>query len=960
MATAITKKPTAKVTGLNTPSRVKDTWGWQIKWGVPAAAKSDKSNARATGVEVEWELGMGLNYKDKNGKWVIKNPRIIKTAGISWTDWLKCWLNAGWDWSNGFKNVTRQSFYPLTSRILYNIHARVRLTNGKGKGPEVHVYRALSVPTNPSIANPVHDEQTGRVSASISVDKSTADDVRECYDSEWRIKVVDTRVDGKERIVKSGTTTSASYSIWYDVADRQQLTYGQYVRVTFEVRARGLRGASAYVSKTKYVAYPGQGKITGVSVPATSAKAPVTVLCSSGATAQHPVTSVKLQALRSVSYETAEDIPSTATWDDTGAVDNGTVTALAVTVEDLRPDRGLRTWVRLKTIHEYESMFYRYSDPVQLSQLFVPAASAAEERVTIVSIVPDSSGESMAVTLGWNADGTDDADGTELTWAGHADAWRSNDGPASWSFDWSDGPITVGSVTYGDSAEVVVRGLEPGGQYWMRARRYKEGEAGTTYSPWSSIATAITGADAGDVALMAQPILPRGRSLALTWVLGEGPEQTAWEVLTGTAVTDGKVSEWAGDPSVVAAGEGPLCTCTIDAERIASIAGSASAIPISVRSLRGGEYAESAISIVALADAPALSMVVPETVTAQGPTLALSCSLAADVRITCSSMGAVGDSPDGMREQLAGDVVWSDAISPVWAGAGPFTYDVTLPTGLALWNNASYTVAAVARDPLTGLESELAEGAFTVAWAHPAPAPSEAVAVTPSDVTDEDGARSIQAMISLVAPEDAAEGDTYDVFRITPDGSYAIAVGQALDATVTDPYAPYGGEGMAYRVALTTADGDANWLDYPYELSAKELRIDFGDRYVELPWNIGISDSWRKDFESRAHLGAETPDGYWNESVERTAGLSTDVLRVGDPERIAALSALAQHAGPCFVRTPMGSAYEADVQVGGMERASNSGVCPVSLDATEVSLTADYMAIVSIPTDPDDPEEAEP
>ena len=363
---------------------------------------------------------------------------------------------------------------------------------------------------------------------------------------------------------------------------------------------------------------------------------------------------------------------------------------------------------------------------------------------------------------------------------------------------------------------------------------------------------------------------------------------------------------------------------------------------------------------MALADAPALSMVVPETVTAQGPTLALSCSLAADVRITCSSMGAVGDSPDGMREQLAGDVVWSDAISPVWAGAGPFTYDVTLPTGLALWNNASYTVAAVARDPLTGLESELAEGAFTVAWAHPAPAPSEAVAVTPSDVTDEDGARSIQAMISLVAPEDAAEGDTYDVFRITPDGSYAIAVGQALDATVTDPYAPYGGEGMAYRVALTTADGDANWLDYPYELSAKELRIDFGDRYVELPWNIGISDSWRKDFESRAHLGAETPDGYWNESVERTAGLSTDVLRVGDPERIAALSALAQHAGPCFVRTPMGSAYEADVQVGGMERASNSGVCPVSLDATEVSLTADYMAIVSIPTDPDDPEEAEP
>ena len=960
MATAITKKPTAKVTGLGAPTRVKDTWGWQIKWAVPAAAKSDKSDARATGVEIQWFLGLGLNYKDKNGKWVIKNPSIIKTAGINFNDWTKCWLNAGWDWSNGFKNITRQSFYPFTSRILYGISGYVRLTNGKGKGPAVSAYRALSLPKNPGVAAPVHDEQTGRVSAAVTVDKSTADDTRECYDSEWRIKVVDTRIDGKERIVKSGTTTSASYSIWYDVADRQQLTYGQYVRVTFEVRARGLRGATQYVAKTKYVAYPGQGKIKGVTIPATAATAPVTVLCSSGATAQHPVTSVKLQALRSVSYETAADIPSTAAWDDTGAVDNGTVTALAVPVEDLRPDRGLRTWIRLKTIHEHESIFYRYSDPYQLDKLFVPAASAAEERAAIVSVEPDPSGESMAVTVGWDADGTDDADGTELAWADHEDAWRSNDGPASWDFDWSDGPITVGSTTYRGSAAVVVRGLEPGTQYWLRARRYKDGETGTTYSPWSSTATAITGADAGDVALMAPPVLPRGRSLALTWVLGDGPEQTSWEVLTGPVAADGKNLAWDGETSVVAAGEGPVCSCAVGAERIASLVGSASALPLSVRSSRGGEYAESAISIVTIADAPELTLAVPETVTAQGPAVSLSCTLAADVRITCSSMGAVGDSPDGMREQVAGDVVWSDSISPDWAGAGPFTYDVTLPAGLALWNNASYTVSAVARDPATGLESEPADGTFTVAWAHPAPAPSESIAVTPSDVTEEDGVRAIRATIALATPEDAAEGDTYDVFRITPDGSYAIAVGQALDATVTDPYAPYGGEGMAYRIALTTADGDTNWLDFPYELSAKELRIDFGGSYVELPWNLAISDSWRKDFESRAHLGAETPDGYWNESVERTAGLSTDVLRVGDPERAAALAALAQHAGPCFVRTPTGSAYEADVEVSGMDRSAMSGVCAVSLDATEVSLTADYMAIVSIPTDPPEPEEAEP
>ena len=957
MATAITKKPTAKVTGLNTPSRVKDTWGWQIKWGVPAAAKSEKSNTRATGVEVEWELGMGLNYKDKNGKWVIKNPRIIKTAGINWTDWFKCWLNAGWDWSNGFRNVTRQSFYPLTNRILYNIHARVRLTNGKGKGPEVHVYRALSVPKNPKLEDPEHDEETGRVSCDISFDMSTGEDTRECWDCQWRIKVIDTRIDGKERIVKSGTSRTTEFNIWYDVADRQQLTYGQYVKVTFEARTRGLRGASAYVTKTKYVSYPAQAKITAVDIPSTADNAKVTVRCASNSTAAHPVTTVKLQQLRSVTYATAAEIPSTEEWDDTGAVDNGSVTALAQLVGDVRPDRGKHTWVRLKTIHDHEGIFYRYSEPVELRKLYVAPATAGDDAIEILSVEPNEDGESLAVTLGWNQTGTDDADGTELTWSEHSDAWRSTEAPSSYEFTWSDGQITQGGTTYRDSARVVVRGLEASKQYFFRARRYMEGEDERTYSDWSSTADAITGVAPEGVTLTAPAVVARGRSFALSWVIGDGPEQTAWEVLTGAVVTDGKTSEWVGETTIVASGEGPICFCTLEAERVASLVGDASALPLSVRSARGGEFAESAISIVTIADAPELTLTIPETVTAQGPTISLSCTLAADVRITCSSMGAVGDSPDGMREQVAGDVVWSDAISPEWAGTGPFTCDVTLPTGLALWNNASYTVSVIARDPLTGLESEQADGTFTVAWAHPAPSPSESIAVTPSDTTDADGNRTRQVTITLAAPADAAESDTYDVFRVTPDGVYAIAVGQSLDAVVVDPYAPYGGAEKVYRVAVTTADGDTDWLDFPYELGGHDMRIDFGTQYVELPWNVTLTDSWSKDFESRAHIGSETPEGYWNESVSRGLSFSTDIRKVEDRARAVALRALAQHSGPCFVRTPTGSAFEANVNVTGLEYGYNTLLRPVSLDASEVSLTSEYMAIVSIPTDP---EEAEP
>lgn len=953
------KKPTAKVTGLAAPTRVKDSWGWQVKWGVPASAK--KGNAAASGVEVEWELGCGLNYKDKKGKWVLRNPRRVSKVGINFNDWLKCWINGGWDWSNGFKHVTRNSFYPLTKYKIYNIHAHVRLTNNKGKGPEVHVYRAISTPRNPTLATPEHDEQTGRVSCEITVNKSTEEDGRECYDVQWRVKVVDTRIDSTERIVKSGGTTGTTVTPWYDVADRQQLTYGQYVKVTFEAWTRGFAGDSAHVTKVKYVSYPGQATVTEVDIPSTEDTAKVTVQCQSGNQTEHPVTMVKLQQLRNVEYESAADIPPTERWEDTGAVDNGTVTALAQLVGDMRPDRGKRTWVRIKTIHEFEDLFYRYSEPVQLEALYTEPATAADEKISILSVTPNAAGDAAMVVLGWNADGTDDSDGTELTWSEYSDAWRSNEEPESWEFTWSDGELTHGEVTYHDSASVIVRGLEVGKQYFFRARRYMDGDE-KTYSAYSSTADSITGIAPGDVSLSAPQMVARGHSIPLTWIVGDGDEQTAWEVLTGdvVATADGKSVQWDGETIIVASGEGPMCSCVLDAERVSSIVGSGAALPVSVRSARGGEYSESQILAVAIVDAPVLTMTVPETVTAQGPTIPITCDLVSDVRITCSSLGASGDSPDGMREQVAGDVVWSAALSPAWQGTGPYTFDVVMPTGLDLWNNVSYVVSATARDPLTGLESSRVEGTFVVELARPAPSPAEGITVVATDTTDEDGIRTRQATITLVAPADAAEGDTYDVYRMTPDGAYAIAVEQALNAVVTDPYAPYGGEDKSYRVALRTADGDVNWLDFPYELTGKDLRIDWGDSYVELPWNVSLNDSWEKDFEARTHLGSDTPSGYWNEGVTRKASLSTDLIRVTDGDRATALRALAQHSGPAFVRTPLGSAYEANVSVGGLGYEYNANAMPVSLDATEVNLTAEYMAIVTIPTGDGEDEGVEP
>lgn len=951
------KKPTAKVTGLAAPSRVKNSWGWQVKWGVPAAAK--KGRSAASGVEIEWELDCGLNYKNNRGKWILRNPRRAINAGINFNDWTKCWINGNWDWSNGFKKVTRNSFYPRTKYKIRAIHARVKFTNNKGKGPEVHVYRAISTPRNPALAVPEHAEKSGTVSCAATINKSMDEDARECYDTVWQIKAVDTRVDTTERVVRNGTTTAEQFTMSYDVEDRLQLSYDDYVKLTFEAWSRGFNGDSSHSTRVKYISFPGRATIQGVDIPTLDDSGKVTVRCSSGATTEHPVTEVKLQAIRSVPYAKAEDIPSTESWDDTGAVDNGTCTALSQSILDLRPTRGTHTWVRIKTIHEYE-MFSRYSAPVELSDLFVPPASAGDDTITVISAEPGEDGTSIAVNLGWNADGEDDSTGTELTWSDFEEAWRSTNPPQSFDFSWSDGPVSSGGTDYQDSARVLIRGLDKGTRYYIRARRYLDGDT-KSYSDYCSTTSVITGSDPGSVVLLAPRILERGRSLSLSWSLGDGTEQTSWEILTGQTTEVDKRLVWTEgtEQTVVANGEGSGCSCSVTSERLLSLLGDADEIPLAVRSARSGDFAESDISVVKIADAPSFTMTVPSEVTTQGPVISFGCSTAAELRLTCSANGATGDSPDGMREQATGDVVWSDAFTPDWTGEDSLTASITLPTGLDLWDGAGYTVRAVARDVNTGLECEPIEAQFTVAWARQAPAPPDDILVEPRDETDEDGVRTRSVTIRLVAPSGAADGDVYDVYRVTPDGVYAIAVDQSLDAVVTDNYAPYGDGDKIYRVAIRTSDGDFDWMDYPYELDGSDLRIDFGNDYIELPWNVVISDKWEKDFESRSHLGVSAPEGYWNDNVKRSASLSTDTIKVGDEEKRTTLRALAQHTGPCFVRTVTGSAFEANVVVSGLEYRYATEVCAVTLDASEVGLTREYMAIVSIPEGSDEPVEPE-
>lgn len=197
-----------------------------------------------------------------------------------------------------------------------------------------------------------------------------------------------------------------------------------------------------------------------------------------------------------------------------------------------------------------------------------------------------------------------------------------------------------------------------------------------------------------------------------------------------------------------------------------------------------------------------------------------------------------------------------------------------------------------------------------------------------------------------VIPADI-EGDLYDVYRVTPDGPYLIASGCALDDEVTDPYSPFGGSEKGYRVASRTVDGDVDWSDYEYDLPGRGMRIDFGDDYVELPYNVAWSDSYSKDFEARSHIGESRAQGYWNDSITRRASMSTDLIKIAEQEKAAKLRKLAQYPHPCFVRMSDGCAYEANVDVGISPRYRSLAI-GVSLDVTEIGLTDEFRGTVPV------------
>ena len=751
-----------------------------------------------------------------------------------------------------------------------------------------------------------------------------------------------------------------------------------------------------------------------------------------------------------------------ATWSDKESQSSSWAKTQKISLHGL--ERGETYYIRARRYLDDDDGT-TYSPYAPTTSITLPAEKKSEDdvRCGLVSVTGLSDGTSAEVVVGWDGDHT----GCEVTWSKDPNAWESSEPPKSTTFDWQDeknkswyyektsdtsiksgknyytrsgsgtdaspyvytkvqSPVAASLSTYyerknrwGHTSTLYLRDLEEGETYYVKARSYHESSDGTTWSDYTEDMSVTPFSAPESVTLSAPSAVARGKSIDCYWEVSSELEQAEWAI---HKVGQRKKS--------IASGSGSLCHASIPASKYNGL----STISFFVSSSCGGGFTDSNTVSVGIADYPSCEAACAATLTSQPSYFEVyTDNNAATLICVLRANGITVSAPDGDRDQLAGDVVWSDTVTPLWSSttwnqtmlrsqlaskrsaaltarnsaisAATFTQTtdtsvnrdttyyaasggsyvkknptgsenpstegwyviqdaaenlavenaisayadadsaysahpsagacikalVTLPDGLELWDGATYTLSVQAVEPVASLVSETAECEFAVGWSHQAVTPT--ATVTP-DVTD----RSVA--ITLSSPTGATSGDVYDVYRTVPGGHVLVASSIPLTGSVADPYAPFGMGNLHYRIALRTPDGDFEFADFPYEMKVGGSRFDWGGSFVELPYNVQLSESYSKDHETRSHADGSV-NGYYGPSVEMSGSVASDVVKV-DHETLQLLREMAKFPGAVFCRSSNGLAFQCNANVSELGTSYISGAVPVSIDLTYENLTEQY------------------
>lgn len=830
-------------------------------------------------------------------------------------------------------NVSRAAFFPCTNQTIKEIDVWVRgAYKDWYQGGWTKWYRSptlrLEVPKAPEVSfdfETIDNEKYLKVT--ITADEGAYN--RERYDTIatvgiWKHTTTsDEALSRKMFDIDIGTEDSC---VWRKkVSEIESMnsfnSLNEFIYLSVTAYSRGLAGTSAWAEKSwRMFSRPNVPVINGIRVADGDT---VIVSCASNADEDHPVQTLTLERLVGTEYGDAARVALETDWDEV-ATGGETTTALCDLLTDATPtEKGTHTWYRL--VSTYDD-YTRRSIPVEFTAVYQPPMTIDLGTPFIFNAMSGDDGTSVVIDVAWPDDTVLNLDEdelknfirvTQLTWGEDEYSWHSTDGVSEFDFDWEDAELLTEANTapdsehdYAHAGRVWITGLTEGEDCFARARRKLENDDETKYGDWSNTVKAIPVSSPSWVRLSAPSYIARGESLPLTWALGTEAMQTGW-VLTdasGVGIADGN------DASGYA---------LIPANMLEGI----EVLSVRVSATTGGAWVSSDLVDVRIVDAPTCSVSCPEILTSYPLELNINASDDSSVALSIVSRGATYTLPDGEHTQYANDVVYAAEVEP-----GEVSID-----DVELLMGCTYDVVVRAKDRTTGLLSEQVSACFMVAWERLAGVPD--ASITPNDADQ-------TVAIITVAPEDVAIGDVCDIYRVTSDQSYLIASDVAFGSTVTDRFAPFCSSGMnitqIYRIACRTSEGNVAWRDVEYSLVADGLRFDWDRSYIDLPYNIKLSESVDKDVDIRKHLDGTT-NAYWNRGVKRGATVTTDMIRFESDDQRRLIRELSHYSGAVFVRVPNGLAFEADVQLDDIEESYDSSVVGVSLKITEIGLTADHM-----------------
>lgn len=532
----------------------------------------------------------------------------------------------------------------------------------------------------------------------------------------------------------------------------------------------------------------------------------------------------------------------------------------------------------------------------------IPVAPAS------VTAVPTNISGTVQVTWAWSWTG---ANGAEISWANHADAWESTEAPS------------IHEVTNMRSSKLNVSGLETGLTWYFRVRLYSEVGDTKTYGAYS---------ETKSVDLSSAPLTPLLR-LSSGVITTDGMTTATWGYISGdgTAQRYAEICEATYVSNVLTYGDPIASTNTaqhIDlyAKDKGWTAGTVHYLCLRVQS-ESGVFSDTWSPPVPVIVAEPLTCAITatsldvSTVTIDGVVVTVNTLDTLPLTVTVSGAGSTShvtvaverasdyflDRPD--ESEFIGYNGETIALMER-QGNGTVTIEKEDLIGI-LDDGADYRIIATINDELGQAASDSLE--FTVGWDHKALIPT--ATFTLSDTVME---------ITPVAPVGADVNDTCDIYRLSKDKPQLILEGVDFGTKYVDAYPTIGDMG-GYRIVYKsqygdyiTSSGELAWVDYGKSENVYYFTpyciIDFGSNQVMLEYDMDINYTWEKDFKETKYLGGSVK-GDWNPGVKKSSTINSFAVVANGEDTIQGMRMLAEYSGICKVRTPDGSNYFANVDV---------------------------------------------